>query len=432
MIKKIMCNIKSAFDTGFFHIMICNILNNLFAFISGILLVRIISKTEYGIYSYANNTISYFLIFSGLGMTSATFQLCCENHNKKSQAQSIFRYGFRWGYIVNAILCTAAFLYSFFSNTSIKGTGPYLACMSLLPITNISLEYITIYFRSRLDNKRYSYILVINAALTCACSILGAILFGVYGIIFLGYLPPILCCIIAKLFMGYHISRKNKSLAPKLKTTLWKMAITATGSNAVYNMMYLIDISVIGTFMKDERAVASYKIASTIPTAMNFIPYAAAIYFYPFFASHMNDIDWTRQMVKKLVLGASLAFGGISLGMLLLADHIVPIIFGTQYTDAVPVFQVLCISFFFQATFRVIFGNLLTTQRKLTINLVSSILTGVVNILGDILLVRPFKAMGVALSTLVVMIFSGVFCMSCYFYTLRKKEVEAKQASLGQ
>lgn len=432
MIKRITHNIKLAFDTGFFHIMLCNILNNLFAFISGIVIVRMISKTEYGIYSYANNTISYFLIFSGLGMTNATFQLCCEYYNDKTQSQSIFRYGFRWGYIVNAILCIAALIYSFFANTSIKGTGPYLACMSLLPITNISLEFITIYFRSKLDNKRYSYILVTNAALTCICSVLGAIWFGVYGIIFLGYLPPILCCAIAKYRMGYHISKKNKSLAPKLKATLWKMAITAAGSGAINNMLYLIDISVIAAFMKDEKAVASYKIASTIPTAMNFIPYAAAIYFYPFFASHINDIDWTRRMVKKLILGASLAFGAISLGMLFLADHIVPIIFGTQYTDAVPVFQVLCISFFFQATFRVIFGNLLTTQRKLTTNLVSSILTGIINILGDILLIRPFKAMGVALSTLVVMIFSGVFCMSCYLYTLRKKRDEANRSSLNQ
>lgn len=421
MIKKIICSIKSAFDTGFFHIMICNILNNLFAFISGILLVRIISKTEYGIYSYANNTVSYFLIFSGLGMTFATFQLCCEYQNKKSQAERIFRYGFGWGYIVNALLSISAFIYSFFANTSIKGTGSYLACMSLLPITSISLEYITIYFRSRLDNKRYSYILVINAALTCLCSVLGAKLFGVYGIIFLGYLPSITCCIIAKSFMGYHVAPKDKSLAPKMKKTLWKMAITATGSNAVNNMLYLIDISVIGAFMKDEMAVASYKIASTIPSAMNSIPYTAAIYFYPFFASHINDISWTRRMVKKLVFWASLGFGAISLGMIFLANYIVPTVFGTQYKDAVPIFQVLCISFFFQATFRVIFGNLLTTQRKFTTNLVSSILTGIVNILGDILLIRHFNAMGVALATLIVMIFSGTFCMSCYFYTLRKK-----------
>lgn len=419
---KLFDKLKIAFDTGFFHIMICNVINNIFAFIAGVMLVRIVSKDEYGIFAYANNTLSYFLLFSGLGMTSAVFQVCCECRDQEKKAQSVFGYGFRCGYAVNLLLSLVILGYSLLFGGSIRGTGTYLACMSFLPVVNITLEYITIYFRSRMDNKRYAYILIINSALVCVCSISGALLYGVYGIIMSNYLTPILCFIIARLFLEYDFVLWGKRLAKKMKADLWKMAVTAMGSNAISSLMYLIDISMVGMFMRDEKAVASYKIATTIPTALNFISLAVITYIYPYFASHIDDIKWTKSMVKKLILGACALFGMISFGMFALADVIVPIIFGAQYQDAVPVFRILSVSFFFQSAFRVIFGNLLVTQRKLNFNLIESILTGIVNIAGDYILIRQFEAVGVALATLIVMVFSGMLSMSYYLYALRKKE----------
>ena len=47
-------NIKEhLYNTGFVHVFGSDVINQMFAFISGILLVRIMSKTEYGVYSYA-------------------------------------------------------------------------------------------------------------------------------------------------------------------------------------------------------------------------------------------------------------------------------------------------------------------------------------------------------------------------------------------
>ena len=81
MMSKLLDKVKLAFDTGFFHIMICNVVNNGFAFIAGVLLVRIVPKSQYGIYAYANNILSYFLLFSGFGMTSRS-----EEHTSELQS----------------------------------------------------------------------------------------------------------------------------------------------------------------------------------------------------------------------------------------------------------------------------------------------------------------------------------------------------------
>ncbi len=419
---KLFDKIKMAFDSGFFHIMASNVINNIFAFISGVLTVRIIPKDEYGIYAYANNTLSYFILFSGLGMTSAVFQVCCECRDKEEQAQNIFGYGFRCGYVVNILLSLVILGYSMLFHGSIQRASTYLAYMSFLPVVNITFEYITIFFRSRQDNKRYAYILIINSALICVCSILGAVLFGIYGIILTSYLVPVLCFVIAKMFLEYDIVLRGKQIAKKMKVDLWKMAITSMSSSAIFYLMYLIDISMVGIFMKDEKAIASYRIATTIPSALNFISVALITYVYPYFASHIDDIQWTKSMAKKLILGASVLFGMISFVMFASADVIVPLIFGAQYRDAVPVFRILTISFFFQATFRGIFNNLLVSQRKLTFNLVVSSLTGLVNIVADYILIRRFESVGVALATLIVMVFSGMLSMAYYVYAIGKKE----------
>ena len=175
-------------------------------------------------------------------------------------------------------------------------------------------------------------------------------------------------------------------------------------------------------FLKDGAQVASYKIASTIPSALYFLTSTIVTYIYPYFAEHKDDIVWTKYRAKQTLLGCSMLFGTICCGLFIVANPIITIVFGNQYADAVPVFKILVIAFFFQSTFRGIFGNLLVTQRKIKFNLIESILTGIANIIGDYVLIQKYGAVGVAISTLIVMVFSGILATSYYFFVLNKKK----------
>ena len=66
---------------------------------------------------------------------------------------------------------------------------------------------------------------------------------------------------------------------------------------------------------------------------------------------------------------------------------------------------------------------MLVTQRKVKFNLFESILTGIVNIIGDYVLIQKYGAVGVAISTLIVMVFSGTLATSYYFFVLNKKQM---------
>lgn len=72
--QEIINKIKWIIDKGVFHILGTNVVNKVLAFFTNILIVRFLTKSEYGIFGYANNIISFFLLASGLGMLSVEIQ----------------------------------------------------------------------------------------------------------------------------------------------------------------------------------------------------------------------------------------------------------------------------------------------------------------------------------------------------------------------
>ena len=95
--------------------------------------------------------------------------------------------------------------------------------------------------------------------------------------------------------------------------------------------------------------------------------------------------------------------------MVIFAKWIIIIVYGAQYLDSLSCFRILVFSYFFSGTFRIISGNLLVTQRKLGVNFFISVISGVVNIFGNILLISKLGSEGAAITTLIVMIISRLF-----------------------
>lgn len=413
------------FAMGFFHIMSSNIFRNIAMFISGIIIVRIIAKDDYGTYVYANNILSYFMLLSGLGITSAIFQVCCENQKDSTYSSGLFTYGVKCSYIINLLLGVAMYGYACLWGDVFPNSKAYLLAMSFLPVVNIGYELVTIYYRSRLENKAYSYIVMVYSISSCITLVGGSFFGGVWGIIFSNYITPLVCMIVAKYKYSFF-DKQIINLSNRVKHDIWKLALMSMATNAISSMMYMIDISMITTFLKDETAVASYKIASTIPSAMLLVSTSIVTFIYPYFASHIDDILWTIRNFKKLMIRIIILFVCICTVLFVFADFIILMVFGIQYVDAVDVFRILTVSLFFQGSIRVIVGNLLVTQRAVKFNVVESILTGVVNIVADYILIQKYQASGVAFSTLLVMVFSSGIILFYYIKLLYDKKTSGR------
>ena len=152
------------FATGFFHVFGSNVINQMVAFLSGILLVRILTKSEYGVYSYAYNIVSFFLIFNGLGVTSALLQTCSEERSQEAQ-KSFYGYANRIGIIFDFVLGIALAIVAVTVPFKLQRAGSVLCFMCLLPMGMLLYQIKSTYLRAVLRTREFSYANTINTEL---------------------------------------------------------------------------------------------------------------------------------------------------------------------------------------------------------------------------------------------------------------------------
>ena len=410
-------------NTGFFHIFGSTLINKILGFLSNFIVVRLIEKSAFGTYTYANNILSFIMIMSGLGMVSGVFQLCSENIGKRHEIEKIYAYGCKIGVGFNLLISVIIIIVAEFYTLPIPAANHLLLLMALTPVINILFEFQQIYLRTDLKNREYSYASMINTALLLLFSVIGSLFFKEKGLIYARYIAYILSSIIIyKVFKTPIIMIKDK-IATETKKILYRIAIISMLNNGLSQVLYLLDIFVLGMVVVDENIIASYKVATVIPTALYFIPSAVCTYVYPYFAMNKDNKEWVVNSYKKLTIGMFVFNLLVAAGLSLTAPIIISLFFGEQYLDTVICFRILILGYFFNGTFRGIAGNLLVTQRRLKFNLFEGLVSGLCNLVGNIVLIPRLGSIGAAYTTLAVMIISSVLSSGYFIYVLKNIKI---------
>lgn len=410
-------------DTGFFHIFGSNVLNKIFAFCSSVFIVRLISKYEYGVYNVALNRLSFFLIIAGLGMISATLQLCSEKANDKAESLIIYKYGSAIGNKFNIFLGFLILISSFFIPNSIDGANELLLLLAFIPFCEGINEFQKVFFRSTLDNKSYAYSNSIGAFLVVLFSVIGAFIYNVKGLIIGRYLAAILTTLITKIKLNGPISITGTKECIIEKAIFFKIAITSMMNNGISELLYLFDILLISEILEAAEAVADYKIAIVIPSALIFIPSSICIYIYPYFSLNKDNKRWLEKNFKLLMLALGFFNACVTFFLIAFAPQIISIIFGEQYLSAITMFRLSSLNYFFMGTFRIIAGNLLVTQRKLRFNLIASIVAGLLNLISNYYFINLIGSIGAVLTTLMISALSGIVYTAYYVYIIKSKPI---------
>lgn len=423
MFQSIKRMLKKLQNTGFFHIFGSSSLNKIVAFASVFILVRIIPKPEYGIFSYANNILSFFLIAAGLGAPFGVLQLCSEKKDETDRIK-IYNFGCRVSTLSNIVLAGIILLVSFTVPLKIEGSNSCLVLMAFLPLVTLLYEMQCMYLRTALRNREYAYSNTVATVLICVFSCGFSLLFSVNGLIAGKYIASLLAFlfILIRYKVPYNISKVDISNTDK--DAFWHISLISMLNNGLSRLMFLIDIFVLGLFIPSSVEIASYKVATNIPTALSFIPGAVITYIYPYFAQNKDNKQWVLNNYLKLtgvfLVGSTI----ISLMLFAFAPFFISLFFGKTYLDCVPAFRVLSISFVFSTTFRTLPGNLLVTQRKLNFNLCVAVFSSAINTVLNVFLIKHMGAVGAAYATLLTVIITGILNVSYFLYILKRKNVK--------
>ena len=400
--------IKKLFSTGFFHIFGGNVINKVITFISGIVLVHILTKPEYGIFTYAWNIYGIVFLFSGMGLDSSMLQLSSEHGGDVDYTQRICSYSVKFGLLFNSLLSLALLVIGLFVPLKIESGRALIIALCLLPLIQFLYSMLSVYLRSQKRNKEFAKLNVINTSICFIVSVGAALLFRAMGLVFGHYAAAIVSVAIGILCFKVRLYSKNSSGIGDDKKALLQIGLIQMVNNGLSQLMYLLDVFVLGIVDPNETILASYKVATIIPTALTFIPQSLMVYIYPYFAEHKNDRRWCMHRYKQVVLGLGAFNFFISFVLVVAAPLFIRLIFGEEYLDAVPVFRLLSINYFISGTFRIVSGNLLVTQRRLKFNLLIAIVSTVTNIIADYFFIQWWGSMGAAYATVLVVVISSV------------------------
>ncbi|MEF9941971.1 MAG: oligosaccharide flippase family protein [Lachnospiraceae bacterium] len=409
------------YEKGVFHILGTSVINKVLSFLTNIFIVRFLTKADYGVFGYANNIISFFILVSGLGMLSGILQYGSEQGDEPTK-NSFFRYGMRFGAIINGVLGILIVLYVIFIPITIKEAGIYILQLCLLPIFDYAYNYFCIILRCKKENKKYSLLLNINTTTYLVFSCLGAFLFGITGVIMGRYCSYLISIVMGYRQCGYAKIRAytTRALQKKQKQEIIKYSSVCCASNALSQVLYLLDVYLIAEFVRNVEVVASYKVATLIPTALDFIPLGIITFVYPYFAENNKDYNWIKSHTKQLFC----IMGGIncilSLVLFFGAPLIIELLWGADYMDALVPFRILSINYFITGTFRILSGNILAMLKKVKVNLYVSLFAGVSNIILDIVLIKRYGSNGAAIATMGVVIISSLISGVALIYNINK------------
>lgn len=409
------------FRTGFFSVFFSNVLCKVLTFIGGMIIVRVLSKGDYGAYTYVINCYGMLMLLGDLGCSVATMQFCNESHGEPRKFDAYFAYGFKRGILFSVLTSMLLLLSPLFYPFKTPEAAGLTRLLFLMPILGTVNNFLLVNLRVRLENTRFAAVNIFQTFAYYLVILPLSYWTGVTGAVLSNYVINLLVLLfslaVSRKLLNY--SRQGEILDKVEKQSFLKLAFGSQLNNGAAQMLMLLDVFLIGVIIGDDEIISSYKVATTIPSALSFIPTSIMVYVAPYFARYNRDKAWVRRSYFRLTLGCAAGNLVITLGGILLAFWIIPLIFGRRYEDAVPCFVVLMIGYFFSASFQIPSQNIIYTQRKVRVNIIITFLSGAANCVLDVVLILHYGSIGAAWATALVHIINSALCFGYMSYYLR-------------
>lgn len=404
MLNKILQKLKSEFML----VLVANIFSYLIAFSGSVIYVRMLGKTDFGLYTFAFGIVSLFLLVNGFGAASGVLQYVSRAKND-AERLGYLSFAFIAGISCNAIISILIVAYALLIPLPLANARYVLLGMALFPVGRLYIDIFQAYLRATQQNKLQARFLIINNMLLLIINIIGVACFKLYGLVYFTYLGYALMYLVSLIYFRLPVIDFGvlKEQTIKIKEFI-SYSFFSTLSNAFSGLLFVLDTIIISYVVKDAGLLATYKVATIIPFAINFIPNIAVNYFYPQFVQNAHDSNKIRSLARYVSLRMFLFSGVVSLLLIVLAKPLILVIFGTSYHDSILPFQIIAFGYWIIATFRTINGNILAAlgKAKLSFYLTSVIL--VMNILITYFMVKGFSINGAAMAIVIMYTFSSL------------------------
>ena len=399
-------------------IFISTILSRILSFVGSVVVLRLLDNKELGVILFAFSIIQFIIPIAGFGLHQSLLRYGALLKSNKEK-EKLFSYVLKNGVIGSLILIIIVILIGWFIPFQFKKTFYYLSLLSTAILTNFLFELVKTQFRLQHKNILFakaeffqSFLLVVLIyTLTMYLEGLGYVI----ALISAPLLSAML--LVKKLKITFYF----KSDLTITNLDFWKYGFFGGLSNVVTQLLFIIDIILIGELMSDPLLVTQYKYISIIPFSLLFLPRIFIAADFVTFTEKINQKEYIKKYIKSYMLFFSFLSIIIFSLSYVFSDSIL-LIFGEQYVKYSDSFLILIFGVTGIFILRGLFGNLLSSIGKMSVNyyIVSAAL--IINIISNYYLISRYGIKGAAITSCILMWFTGLLSWICFNYLYKNKD----------
>lgn len=399
------------------HIFIASIISRLFSFLGSWIALIILPEKELGLAIFAFNIISFIIPLGGLGAQQSLLRygsFLSTNIEKINLYNFTLKKGVKWSIYLILIVIALSPIFTYKLNSAIL----YLILFSLSILSYFLFENLKIKYRIINNNKMFAKMDIVFSSIQILSILILSFYFGVYGYVCAIIISPLATFLIFK-------SKDEKNKSDEILSfnfcdkEFWKYGFFASLANVATQLLFAIDIFLIGFILINPELITHYKYVSIIPFSLLILPNILISTDFVTITENVKNQLFIKNYIKSFMALFSL-ISAIILGIFITFGKSILKIFGTIYTDYYNLFIILTLGVIGIFILRSLFGNLLSSIGKAHINYQIAISSLILNAVLNFHFIPQYGILGAGITSAIIMWFSGFLSLILFMYHYKR------------
>lgn len=408
--------IKNFLNRSGSYVFLATILGRVLSFIASWIALKFIENDALGVVLFAYNIILFVIPISGFGLHQSLIRYGALAKSSEDK-DSILAYVFKKGIVACLVLIIIVISISLFINFKFENTLFYVVLLSFTIIPSYLLEIIRAQFRLQHNNKSFAFTEGVQSIILLLSVLVLSYLYKELGYAIALLLTPLLTSII--FFKSLNINNLIYKKIKVINFQFWKYGFFASLSNVVTQLLFVIDILLIGFILSNTEMVTNYRYVSIIPFSLLFLPRVFIATDFVAFTEKIYDAQYIFKYIKSYVLFFTVVSILILLFSWLFSVEILGLL-DKEFTQFSDTFIILMIGICGIFILRGLFGNLLSSIGKAHLNYYIATLALVINICANFYLIPKYGIKGAAITSALLMWFTGLLSYLLFIKLYKK------------
>lgn len=392
------------------------------AFLGSIVLVRVMSKSDYGTLSSLENIYTYTYLLAGMGLNNAVFRWLVIKE-QDGERKGVFEYVLSRGTVFNiALVCVVSLGWFVLPLDFSSSAAAWMLPAMLLAIPfQFAYETGVFSFRALFMNRAFAVMAIAVVSLVWVSKVVGASLFGIGGVVLSWPFAYAVAAAVVLAVFALRVFRGVRAVSvPKIeRRSIIAYSLQYMVTNDMWMLFMQNDLFMIGAISGSVEAVADYKVAYVFPMVLGLVCSAVGTFVAPYFIKHESDGRWVWRNYKRVLVANTGAVGGAALLIGIVAEHLVGLVYGDRYANVVPLLLLLLVASFLNNGIRYASANLLAAMGRIRTNMVVAATGVVLQILLNLALIPRFGVNGAAITGIIVYGLMAI-AVTAYFVKIYK------------